>query len=75
MTRPEARKPPTPVVELRGVKTGMVEEAHLALADGFTFSDGSSERDLTVPSTFFRVILNGEEGEEDDSGSLVLEGG
>ncbi len=53
----------------------VVEEAQLALADGFTFSDGSSERDLTVPSTFFRVILNGEAGEEDDSGSLALEGG
>ena len=53
----------------------VVDEAHIALNEGFTFSDGSSERSLTVPSGFFRVILHGEEDEEDDSGSLVFEGG
>ena len=50
----------------------VVDEAHIALNEGFTFSDGSSERSLTVPSGFFRVILY---GEEDGSGSLAFEGG
>ncbi len=53
----------------------VVDEAHISLHEGYEFSDGSSEMGFTVPSGFFRVILHGEEGEGDDSGSIVLEGG
>ncbi|MEX1259099.1 MAG: DUF4382 domain-containing protein [Gemmatimonadota bacterium] len=53
----------------------VVDEARLALADGYTFAGGASDIELTVPSGFYRVILHGEEDEEDDSGSVVIEGG
>lgn len=53
----------------------VVDEARVTLAEGFFFSDQSVEKELTVPSGFFRVILHGEVDEEDDSGNLELEGG
>ena len=52
-----------------------VDVANIALEEGYTFSDDSSEKSLKVPSGFFRVILPGEEDEGDDSGSLVFQGG
>jgi hypothetical protein len=53
----------------------VVDEAHVTLADGFVFAVESVEKELTVPSGFFRVILHGELDEDDDSGSIHLEGG
>jgi hypothetical protein len=52
-----------------------VDAATLVLAEGYSFAGGASEIALTVPSGFFRVLLHGEEDEDDESGTIVVEEG
>lgn len=70
---------PVPVPEGNyGQLRFVVDSAHITLADGYNFADGSSDMELVVPSGSIRVNLRGDddpEGENEEAGSLDLVGG
>ncbi|MBW3552913.1 MAG: DUF4382 domain-containing protein [Gemmatimonadetes bacterium] len=55
----------------------IVESARVQLADGFTFTNGSTEKDLFVPSgaqTGIKLNLGAADGEEDGAGLEIVPG-
>ena len=70
---------PVPVPEGNyGQLRFVVSSARITLVDGYTFSDGTDEKEIFVPSGSIRVNLRGvddPEGENEEAGSLDLVGG
>jgi len=53
----------------------IVEAARVTLAEGYEFTDGSTEKDLDVPSgaqTGIKLVLGVADGDEDQDGPLII---